>query len=170
MKFKNLIESRSASKDEYLEAVRGFYSKTKLLPGFEVEQLIQMMEMSEQAAGVPPAHVEIGDSGNVFVRWAENDDSVWLLGIVSPKGHLGRADISDLEEWVDRLSDKMMEGKPLHTSPNEVSGLLLKRLERKLNLMGFDMEVEDPGMKMEIGDSPYLKWKTATYHAVRRES
>lgn len=164
------MESKPAPEAEYKDAIRQFYAKSKLLPSFEAEHLIQMMDMSERAAGVPPAHVEVGDSGNVFVRWAENDDAVWLLGVVSPKGKMGRDDVIDLLGWVGKLATKLMAGKPLHTSPNDVSGLLLKRLERELNQYGYAMEDVGSGMRMEIGDSPYLKWKTTTYEAVKRKS
>ncbi|MEI6421323.1 MAG: hypothetical protein WCP55_03835 [Lentisphaerota bacterium] len=166
--YPSIKESKPALEEDYFEAIRSFYEKSKLLPSFEAEHLIQMMTLSERAAGVPPAHIETSDSGNVFVRWAENDDSIWLLGVVSPKGKMGRADVIDLSAWVGRLAEKMMTGKPLHTSPNEVSGLLIKRLEWALNNGGYDMRETGSGMRMEIGDSPYLKWKMTSYVAEKR--
>lgn len=152
-----LSESRIGTEKEYQEFFDEFYGKH--LEPDEFKKLRRTAIGTEQTLGLRPV-VEVSDSGNVTVKWAETDDDIYLIGILTKTGKLVKEDAPDLNEWIDRLTDKIAEGKSLVTTPNDVSILFVNRIKRKLKERGVEFDFTEVGPQIKYKDHPLFKWKT----------
>ena len=138
--FKEFIaEARKGTEQEYAQFFDEFYSLH--LSSSELTRLHNTALGTERALGLKP-QIEISDSGNMIVKWAERDGEVFLIGILTKSGNMTKADMPDLAKWIDRLYEKIVEGKPLITTPNEISGLLLNRIKKRLKEKHRSRQVE----------------------------
>jgi len=154
-------ESIKSTDKEYNEYLDNFYKNSKLLDKNQVEYLKSLAKSSEIIFNPKNIKIEKSDNSNLIVRWLEQDNYIILLGIISKAGRLVKSDIKDLNIWINKLSSKLIdEHKILLTSPNEISSLMLKHLKDNIIKAGKQYKQVDLGNDVQLGDSPYLRWKT----------
>lgn len=121
------LEATAATDDEYF-ALAGKHAPVALL---------QMGEFSaELMSGGSPTITRKSDSGNLVIRWKENDEAIFFLGMVSVTGKTSKADAKDLREWHAYFLDKLRSGIALLTTPNAKSAPFLDNIARDLEREG----------------------------------
>lgn len=145
--------AQPASDEEYYSAVSDFYKDENLL-----NIIKQGEQMAMQMSGDVSSNTQKTDYGNVIVKWLENDEAVFLLGIVSKQGKITREDVPDLNIWIDELISKIEEGKILYTSPNKISERLIRKVIKKIESKGIDLDIKEMS-SLSLGDEPHLSWK-----------
>lgn len=127
-----------ASKDEYYNALHNAY-KTKFINTEDVDTFIDFLKMNDEESserfGID-INIEKEDNGTLLISYGENDIYVMLFGIVSTKDKMIRNDISAINVWIDRLIEKLKDGKTFITSPHELSLRLIKHIEQKIEKDG----------------------------------
>lgn len=130
-----LIEAvTNASADEYYNALHAAY-KTKFKNEEDVDTFIDFLKMNDEDSATNfgiDFNIEKEDNGTLIVAYGENDQYVMLFGIVSAMNKMNRNDIPAINIWIDRLIEKMKEGKTFITSPHELSLRLIKHVEEKV--------------------------------------
>lgn len=156
-----LVESRKSSEDVYNEFFAEFYAK--ILSFEEAKRLKSSADQTERALNLKP-EIEISDSGQMIVKWAEgeflSDPSVFIIGVLTKTGRLSATDAADLYIWIDRLYQKVIDGFQIITTPNDLSKKLLSRIEKRLTAENIAYEIVDIGPEINLGDSPYLRFRS----------
>jgi len=75
---------------------------------------------------------------------------------------MNRNDLSAISQWIDRLIEKMKEGKKVLTSPHELSMRLIKHIENKISTMPDYKLIKNYGMKTNLADLGFIM-KDARY-------
>jgi len=99
------------------------------------------------------------DSGNFFAKWTETDDMILLHGIVAKTGKINRADMQDIYKWIQQITDKLIDGKQLLTTPHIDSMKMLKHLQKAVEKRGYQYNAEQINAQ-DIGSRDRLKFKT----------
>lgn len=94
-------------------------------------------------------------SGRLVVRWGEQGDVIFILGIVARGSRLSRQDASELRQWIDELVQHLLDGKTVATSTNEKSGPLLDAVKREIADLGKEVEVTEMG-RTRVGGQDYV--------------
>jgi hypothetical protein len=128
-----IIGSKPASQKEYDKSLLNNYNKDF------VKTINKYDKMSEDMIGTKPI---IETSGNLFIKYIETKDSIYVLGMSSNKGRIERSDIKDMNLWLDKLEKKIKEGKVVYTSTNSnsenfINNLLKKNPSFKKENMGY---------------------------------
>jgi hypothetical protein len=131
----DIIESiTSGSLEEYYKAIENSY-KNKFVDPEDVETFMEFLKMNDEETakhlGID-INIEKEDDGTLLLAYGENATRIFLFGIVSTKEKMNKIDVSAIHIWIDRLIEKMKEGKTFITSPHELSLRLLKHIESKL--------------------------------------
>jgi hypothetical protein len=164
MKFKDryneiMTEVKASTRKEY-DSYFDEYYKDKLSKQ-DANFLKSLAKRSEEHVGLRDFHVEKSDSGNLIAQWAEKGDEIYIIGILSRHGKMRREDLDDLREWLDRMTEALFQGKTIITSPNEISGMFIDRIEKNVKRMDREITREQIGPEFDFkhGD-PLFKWKS----------
>ena len=134
-----LLENVDATEEEYVEAVSKYYSEDLMafIKGGE--------DMAQSMASGNEIQTEKSDNGNIIVRWVEDENNIVVLGLVSKSGSFKRSDLPDFKYWTNNLTDKIKSGMTLYTSPNDLSGPLLKKIIKRMERDGTELDIEEHG-------------------------
>lgn len=160
IKLKQLfLESVSTSNlDEYYNAVLSSFKK-KFENEEDAETFIEFLKMNDEHIsdmfGIS-IRVEKEDNGTLLIAYGENTSNIFLVGIVSSKDKMNRYDISAISSWIDRLIEKMKDGKTLLTTPHELSLRLIKHIEEKCNSLSDYVLVKKVGEVSDISDIGFI--------------
>ena len=156
--YRQLNEAHVASMKEYEKYFDKFY-KDKL-PKDQFDYLKRASKQSETMVGLNNFKVEESDSGNLIVKWAEKGNIVYIVGILSKSGHVLKADVDDLNDWLYRITEMLYAGKTIITSPNEISMMLFDRVGKQLAKNGKTMEKKPIGQSLHLKNEPLFKWQS----------
>jgi ASC-1-like (ASCH) protein len=155
---KTMVEAHTASMGEYEKYFDQFYKPR--LPKDQFDYLKRTSKQSEEYVGLGNFKVEESDSGNLIVKWAEKGNTIYIVGILSKSGHVLKADVEDLNDWLYKLIEYLYEGKTIVTSPNEISMMLLDRVKKQLAKDGKEMTKNPIGPSLKLKDDPLFKWQS----------
>lgn len=99
-------------------------------------------------------YTEKSQSSNFIVQWIESEHEIFIVGLVTRLGKLTREDTADVYEAINKLIDKMQEGKTLITSPNMKSIRLLEKVKKIAADRGININIEIDYMGNAIGGDP----------------
>lgn len=136
IKLKNIYEAIvNSSLEEYYDALLVSYKK-KFDNEEDAETFIEFLKQNDEQVQElynTTVNIEKEDNGTLLIAYSETEDNILLLGIVSNKDKMNRTDISAISIWIDRLIEKMKQGKSLRTTPHELSLRLIKHIEDKVS-------------------------------------
>lgn len=164
--FTALFESIRSNDREYYDALESYYSGKFQGDREKTDRVMELIKSGDEMAmnygrsfgSTPEVHVESGDNHNILIKWIDTAKAVFILGIISKSGSIGRQDLRDMNEWIERLIAKVREGKMIYTSVNQSSRLLIDRIKRMLDRDGIEYRVvEQPSLVIDEND-PTLTW------------
>lgn len=137
-------EVQSADHSEYDDTIISQFSPERA-PGF-LDMTQSSVDMFMDMYPNTKKHTKKSDSGNFYVQWLENDDTIAIVGIVARSGKITKEDYPDFLEFIDMLLDRLSYGKMVLTSPNRKSSALIDKIEK--------MAKDNRGMTLRIDSSP----------------
>ena len=155
---KRVDEARVSTMEEYEKYFDMFYRDK--LPKDKFDYLKKASKQSEELVGLGNFKIEESDSGNLIAKWAEKGNTVYIVGILSKKGHIVKGDLDDLNDWLYKLTEMLFAGKTIVTSPNEVSMMLIDRVAREVKKLGREIEKHPLGSSLTLKDHPLFKWQS----------
>jgi hypothetical protein len=122
MKFKELNEKiRTSTLKEYDAVLDTMYK-----PEF-VEIIKDTDKSSEQHYGKS----QIETTGNVYIKFIDTPQVIFILGMISKEGRLTREEAIDMKSWIGRLEDALKKGRRVMTSLNKFSGPFINRIIKR---------------------------------------
>ena len=169
MNFNNLIykileESKPGKDSDYRKLFHDFYVGKGLLSQPESDELEELTDQTISMMGLSPK-VEQSDSGNTIVKYAFKGGDLLIIGIMTKSGKLDRTDLGDLKEWISKIANILKSGKKVISSPNPISGAMMKKVDELLRQDGYSLNKQEYGPSHSLGDSPYLNWQTYIFTA-----
>jgi hypothetical protein len=116
---KKIESAKPSTQDEYDKSLETTYNKDF------IDTINEYDELAEQQIGKKPI---IETSGNLFVKYIETNDAIYILGINSKSGRMQRSDVEDMNKWLDKLILKIKQGKKVYTSTNSNSEKLINNI------------------------------------------
>jgi len=138
-----LLEYYTSNDEEYKKALLDYYKDKEF-----INELLSYDRQSSSHYGKS----KIESSGNILIKYIENNDYVIIQGMISKTGKLNRNDVSDMREWLVKLEMSIQNGKTLLTSVNNFSGPFIEKLLR--NNPSFNVE------EMGKMSNQYGTWRT----------
>lgn len=136
-----LLEYRNGTTKEFYDAMTGLYGKD-----FEMIDINKSYEKGLQQAYGCDIFTRVSDDGKVFFRWLENDETIFITGLLSLDRQMNRAQLPDAYKLLTELGEKLKSGKDLYTSWNEFSKPILSKLLDRIKGEGFDVSVQRLGV------------------------
>ena len=100
--------------DEYYDTILKTY-KSRFINADDAETFIEFLKMNDENMmdmfGSDKLNIEKEDNGTLIIAYFENDSVIALIGIVSTKDKMTKYDIGAINMWIDKLIEKMKEGK-----------------------------------------------------------
>lgn len=167
MKLKDIFESSRTTNRNYFDTLENHYLGKFSGDEEKTNRVMDLIRSGDEMAmnygrslgSDPVQHVEVGDNGNILIKWIDTERAIFILGIISKTGSIGRADLADMNEWIDRLIEEVKKGKMIHTSVNQSSRLLLERIKRMLDRQNVRYTVNQrPSLVIDEHD-PDLVWE-----------
>lgn len=167
----------SNSFSEYYDALLTSYKK-KFDNEEDAETFIEFLKTNDEntadAFGLE-IKLEKEDSGTLIIAYAESSETVYLFGIVSINDKMNRNDLSAINSWIDKLIEKMKDGKNFITTPHELSLRLIKHIEEKIakdpeysltKQIGRTVDLSQIGFILK--DKRYSKYSTVTLNLIQK--
>lgn len=147
-----LQEIKKATYKEYLNATKNYYDDDDFM-----ELIIQGDDVAKHLTGNSNLKTEKTDSGNVIIRYAEGNNNIVILGMISKKGRMVREDLIDMKEWLGKLKQKMKDGFYLYSSFNENSRPFFDKIKKDLTAEGYIVKEKEISPKITFKDNT---WRT----------
>jgi 5-hydroxyisourate hydrolase-like protein (transthyretin family) len=143
-----IYSSKPSSQEEYNKSLETTYDSDF------INTINQYDKLAEQQIGKKPI---IETTGNLFVKYIETNDAIYILGINSKSGKMERNDIEDMHNWIKKLEDKIKQGLKIYTSTNSNSEKLINNILKR-----------NPSFKKEtLGEEVFNEgsWTNIVIHA-----
>jgi 5-hydroxyisourate hydrolase-like protein (transthyretin family) len=114
-----IYSSKPSSQEEYNKSLETTYDSDF------INTINQYDELASQQIGKKPI---IETTGNLFVKYIETNDAIYILGINSKSGKMERNDVEDMHNWIKKLEDKIKQGLKIYTSTNSNSEKLINNI------------------------------------------
>ena len=117
-----LESSKPSSQEEYDDSLKTTYDNDF------INTISEYDDLAEQQIGIKPT---IETTGNLFVKYIETNDAIYILGINSKSGKMERNNIEDMHNWIKKLEDKIKQGLKIYTSTNSNSEKLINNILKR---------------------------------------
>lgn len=125
--------------DEYFNTLMDYYGDKEIIDYIKMGEDVAKNQMNSEIK------TERSDSSNILIRYIEDNKRIAVLGVISKKGKVLKADINSMKSWINRLVQKLKEGYVLYTSANKFSKLLLNRVINIAKKEGVDLKKQTHG-------------------------
>lgn len=141
--------------DEYYDTILKTY-KNRFFNSEDAETFVEFLKQNDEHMtdmfGADKLNIEKEDSGTLIIAYFETDSTLALVGLVSTKDKMAKYDIKAIDEWLDRLIEKMKNGKTFMTTPHELSIRLIRHIENRANRLTDYTLLKNIGSKIDISD------------------
>lgn len=157
---KNIFEAIiEVTLNEYYDAILKTY-KSRFINEEDVETFVEFLKQNDEQMidmfGADNLIIEKEDNGTLIIAYFETDSVLALVGIVSTKDKMAKYDIKAIDEWLNRLIEKMKNGITFMTTPHELSLRLIRHIENRANNLADYTLIKHIGSKIDISNMGFI--------------